>query len=825
MLEKRPIVTIAIGYMIGIIIGLYCKISVVLLYLIIYLIAYFINYLKKILKNSTINSNNNILNPAIPGQTSHNKVNKQKFKQVTFRRYFRYIKIIITKKVLLIIIISSVISNSIVLYQNNKYEKIYSNLDEKEVDIVATVVSNKKEKTYKDTYKIKYKNMYFYLDIKRGSNIKAEENNTQIKYGDKIKILGKYEEPAEASNYGGFNYKEYLKTKKIYGTIEASEITILNDTTNIYTNEVIENIKISILKISNNVFLQIKELIQENFEEKNANILLGVILGYTDEFDEEIRENLTDSNMSHILAVSGMHIAYIVLLIKIILEKPLGKRICRIFTILILIFYMFITGLTPSVVRAVTMVCLATLAKIIYRKSDIWQNLSIAILTLLINNPFAIKSVSALLSFVATIGIVLMQKYIGKSVIKLSFVVSVSIAPILAVYYNQIAVSSLIISIFVGIIIAPIIILGLIFITSYKLIDFIHFEIIKKMLVKLITLLSEIIIKIAEFGSNLPFNKIYVTTPSVVKIILYYLLILSGVFIFKIYHTREKTPFRQRVINLINLAKYRFNQDKKSILSSALIIILVFNLIKITPKNLNIYFIDVNQGDACLIVTPKNNKILIDGGGDERGDFDIGKNIVLPYLLDRGIKSLDYAIISHFDFDHCGTILYLMQELKIENIIIGKQFEVCENYENFEEIAKKKKINVYAVEAGTRLNIEKDLFFDVLWPNSENVITDNVLNNNSLVCKLEYKNFSVLFTGDIEEKAERRLISEYQDTDMLKSTILKVAHHGSKTSSSKEFLELVEPQVALIGVGEKNLYGHPSIDVVNRLDELRHRSL
>lgn len=159
-----------------------------------------------------------------------------------------------------------------------------------------------------------------------------------------------------------------------------------------------------------------------------------------------------------------------------------------------------------------------------------------------------------------------------------------------------------------------------------------------------------------------------------------------------------------------------------------------------------------------------------------------------------------------------------MQEIKVKNIIIGKQFEDYENYEKFKEIVKEKKIKVYVVEAGQRIKVEKGLYFDVLWPSSDKVINENSINNNSLVCKMVYQNFSMLFTGDIEEVAEKAILDKYKDKNVLKSTILKVAHHGSKSSSIEEFLNAVKPKIALIGVGEKNTFGHPNSGVLERLD-------
>ena len=199
---------------------------------------------------------------------------------------------------------------------------------------------------------------------------------------------------------------------------------------------------------------------------------------------------------------------------------------------------------------------------------------------------------------------------------------------------------------------------------------------------------------------------------------------------------------------------------------------------------------------------------------------DIGKNTLLPYLFNRKILEIDYCIISHFDQDHCGGILYILEQIKVKNVIIGKQYEDSTNYNKFKEIVKKQNLNVKIVEAGMRINIEKNLYFDVLWPDSQKMISDNAINNNSLVCKLNYNKFSMLFTGDIEEIAEKEIVSKYENnTSILKSTILKTAHHGSKTSSIEKILDVVKPQYAFIGVGENNTFGHPSNITIENLEK------
>ena len=217
-----------------------------------------------------------------------------------------------------------------------------------------------------------------------------------------------------------------------------------------------------------------------------------------------------------------------------------------------------------------------------------------------------------------------------------------------------------------------------------------------------------------------------------------------------------------------------------------------------------------------MIRTPHQKNILIDGGGSE--NYDVGKNIVLPYLLKHGITKIDVLFISHFDTDHCGGLWYVLQNLKVDYIVLGKQMEINENYVDFQKIVKQKKIKVKMVTAGQQIKLENDLTCHVLWPETKKEIAENTINNQSLVFQLVYRKFTMLLTGDIEKIAEEKLIQKYGKTNALQSNLLKIPHHGSKTSSTDEFLQCVKPQVALIGVG-KNHFGHPSEEVLNRLQE------
>lgn len=578
---------------------------------------------------------------------------------------------------------------------------------------------------------------------------------------------------------------------------------------------------------------------QENLPEEKANLLLGILVGYKDEISDDIQENFKESNISHVLAVSGLHVSYIIMAISKSLEKIQGKRSSKIITIFFIIVYMFITNFSPSVVRASLMGIISIASKLTYNKNDIWTNISISILCILVYNPYLISSSGVLLSYGGTIGIITFQKSISLFLVKIkskskiykynskvrriidyiqdtlvvSFSAQIVIAPIVAKMFNTVSLSFFITNFLISPIIGPIIICGFMFILSSFL--FPKFIIIINKLI--LENLLQFLIEISKLGKILPFNKIYIQTPEIWRIFIYYNVIYIVNIIYKISTKKNITAFQKRLINWKNLIRHLLRKHSQKVLGSILCITIIGISIKIMPNNLKIYFIDVGQGDSTLIVTPQGKNILIDGGGSE--SYDVGKNILVPYLLDRKVTNLDYVIISHFDTDHVGGILTVLEELDVKKVIIGKQYEICDNYKEFLKIIRQKDILVKQVQKGDKINIEKNVQIKVLFP-EEKMIEENSLNNNSLVFKLMHKDFSVLYTGDIEKIAEERIVKLYSKREILKSTILKVAHHGSKTSSTQEFLGLVQPQIALIGVGKNNLYGHPNDDVIERLKNI-----
>lgn len=374
-----------------------------------------------------------------------------------------------------------------------------------------------------------------------------------------------------------------------------------------------------------------------------------------------------------------MHVSYIILLINIIFKKQIGARKTKILIIVFLIFYMFITGFSPSIVRACIMGILFLGSEIFHRKNDIVTSISLSILTILIYNPFLINNVGVQFSYAATIGIILLNKNIKKILksikiknrkwkyrinIKLLKIISkvqdtlsisisaqLAILPVMIYHFNILDTYFLITNLLVSIIITPLLVFSFMIIIFSFL-----FNPIARIFSYMLNVLISILVHISNF-SKIPFSKIYFATPKIYIIIFYYIILFLINIIYNLYHSRKLNNTQMRIRNLIALTKYKFYSKRKKALIIILVLISIVILFKLIPKNLNIHLVDVNQGDCTFIITPRDKTILIDGGGSNSEDFDVGKDTLLPYILDRGYTKIDYIIVSHMDQDHVGRII------------------------------------------------------------------------------------------------------------------------------------------------------------------------
>jgi len=514
---------------------------------------------------------------------------------------FFYRKVLILEIIVLFIVFISWIQK----------ERQYQNFWEKTENFgIAKVVSFKEEKEYQNQYIVLYQKHKFLLKTDKG---------VEFSYGDVIVFTGSFEKAKPARNFELFDYERYLKQNNIYGILIPETIEKISSEKDFWYD--IENFKQSL-----------KQNLFRVFDAKQAGFLSGILLGDKSEIEEETKQNFQDSNLSHILAISGMHVAYVVMgfqwILNFLTPRQKWKNGCM---IVCLIFFAIFTGASPSCLRACIMCSLIFLSKLVYRKSDVYMSLLIALDIILIINCYYITSIGLWLSFLSTLGIVWGSsfskpkrfsqwfQFIAENV-KISFCCYILILPVIWHCYNKIYLTFIFSNLLVSILIGPIMILGYIHLFLGK---FSHwFVFIEKVLL-------DVLFQIAQYFSHFPFSKILVPRIPVYCWFVYYTL-LGSIF----YFSKHKDIFLKW----------------KSICIKIGIGLILLAIIFLIPRRecLAIHFLDVGQGDCTLIVTPKGKTILIDGGNNE--GYDYGEKVVVPYLLKNGFCQVNDMIISHRRF-------------------------------------------------------------------------------------------------------------------------------------------------------------------------------
>lgn len=648
---------ITVSYIIGILLGLYLKINMapfIIKSTIVAIVILSIIFVIILRKNIMI----------ITEKIKSNKCNLKKIKNI-----------------IIISIIPMVVSCIVMQYKESKYAKFQSNISQ-DIKFIGTVIEEEKESEYYNNYIVKinninekenYKNICLLIKIKKNKNTE----NKKLKYGDLIFISGLFEHATTRRNYKGFDYSQYLKTKNIYGICktDVNSLKVLKEDSCFVTNMWIN-------KLRNALKNNLRTLLPSD----TASIAIALFLGDSSLIEDTQKQTFSNASLSHVLAISGMHVTYVIVGCSWILNR-FDKRKSKYVFIVFLIFFAQLAGGSPSVIRAVIMSSIMIASKIFYRKSDVINNISISCFIILIINPYNILNLGFQLSFLGTLGIVLFNKKIEeylddlhfdkyklsnknkkhnksetinkkhnksetinknkkhnknkstnlkklKSLIITSISANILILPILIYNFNIFSVTFL----FSNILISPI--LGIIFLIGYITV-IISVASIKIAIpfAKFLNILIKIFNYVAIFSSNIEITRVLVTTPNIITVVLYYIAIIYFFY------------YRSKVINNIN-----YKMCKRIIVIFSIVVILA-KFIPIYNNNFKIFFIDVGQGDSTLIITKANKTILIDGGGSEIGDYNVGEKVLVPYLLNRKIKNIDYMIFSHFDSDHCGRII------------------------------------------------------------------------------------------------------------------------------------------------------------------------
>lgn len=612
------------------------------------------------------------------------------------------------------------------------------------------------------------------------------DDNSSLSYtcGDHIIVKGELQKPKGRRNPGGFDYSAYLKGLGIHHimSVEGKDVTY------------VDSGKIGSIQ---DVFVHIKQSLVsgiDGFMPYPENTLLkGILFGYTADMPDTISGAYSTNGMSHILAVSGMNVAFIPLVVllglKFLNHKP---RYIELISIAAVWTYAAIADLSPSVLRAAIMITVFLFGQMINKKADTINSLFAAGFIILLLNPLDIYNVGFILSFTATMSLLTIYKPINAFLSSFlpqilaetcaaALAPQIATLPIIAYYFNKIPILSLI--------------------TNIAIIPFNGFAFVFGLLLSFLTLIFPYITSIIAYPlyillrsinifniaiANIPLASINVASPSIITILSYYAAII--VLMLRGHMKRNIAVFAGIAIAFVISFTYIYNAYM--------------------PNDLEIVFLDVGQGDSIFIRTPSHKTILLDAGNRveyERDGFDAGESIVLPYLRKNGFLHLNFMIYSHPDSDHIGGMYYVLDNCRVDATL----YSVYE--QRFIDAALKKGIKATEFKRGDKLKFNDGVVIEALYPEDGVQLSGN---NSSLVLKLLYKDFSILLPGDIEGEAEKTLI-DYAD---ISSSVVKVPHHGSITSSTEAFVDAVKPRIAVISVG-KNNFGHPSSSVIERYEK------
>lgn len=522
---------------------------------------------------------------------------------------------------------------------------------------------------------------------------------------------------------------------------------------------------------------------------QNAALLKSLVLGGSSDIPASIWQDFTLTGLIHVLCISGLHTTLIAMLImsvcKLLLRNEQRAALISIFFVLI---YVLLAGLALPVVRAGIMSSLILAGYLVGRKGHTPSIFTFTLLMMVIYKPNIVLDLSFQLTFLATGALIFitprinefLSSYIDSKPLCLSIAavlsVQIMLLPILVNNFHQLSLISLI----SNLLLVPVIELIISFIVVGSL-----FLFIAPALGKIALVCSSIFLDgVVFFNSalaDLPLSVISIPHLPLRAIFLYYLLLYLALF------------------PLDTLKNIRYYRELLTSIFTLMLVIILF----IQPQRLpasQLHFIDVGQGDAALLVSKNNRAILIDTGG-LGPSFDIASRVVNPYLRYYGIKQIDLMILSHAHYDHAGGSVGISQNFPVNNIIMpATSSEVTEVLER-----NLRHTRFIKAEIG-KLTLDE-------WQLEIIYLPQTIDPNDSLVLKARNQEFSALFTGDIDSKIEQKLLGQLDTT-----TVLKVAHHGSAQASCDDFLQLVQPAVAVISVGKNNRYGHPTIQTLERLN-------
>lgn len=618
--------------------------------------------------------------------------------------------------------------------------------------------------------------------------------------GSDIAVSGTVIRPEGARNPGGFDYRRYLKTCNITAILVADETQV----------EVVGkgNPLLGPVLREKHRFM---DSLEERMGREKAALLSGMLFGETAAIDKEQLDQFRANGTAHILAVSGIHVGIAYAALRFLLRKQ-RKAVIAIFSVCFLFLYAALAGFSPSVVRAAMMILLYIFCDLTHRRYDL---LSAACLTgslMLIINPwqlfhsgFQLSFLAILsLSFLLPLGQKLWENWIGEgrrgwikpmgTVFLPLIAIQIGMLPALTHLFQTVPVAAIPLN-------PPVIALAGLLIPLGLALFLLH--LVGGPVFLFLSLAAEMLLwgmsAINSIPEHLGISSLVVSRPPLSLLVLWYVLlcfICSETF----WNRMRKSDWKSIgmiVAAFFLLAALVFTTEDKRFAESELI------------------FVDVGQGDCLHIKTPSGKNILIDGGGSlER---DVGKEVLLPYLLRNRITSIDLVVVTHLHEDHYGGIRSLSGSLPVSRLGVFK--EAGRSILELSEDTGLPEASIFSLASGSRIVVEEGVVIEILYP-PRGISDIDDENHNSLIVRVSIEGISVLMTGDIGFEGEEALMKIYGrgEDSGLQTDVLKIGHHGSRFSTSEEFLESVAPQLAIIQVG-KNNFGHPHRDVIEKLEK------
>jgi len=642
--------------------------------------------------------------------------------------------------------------------------------------------------------------------------------------GDRLRFLCRLYPPRGFRNPGGFSYARHLAFEGIQtiGFLSGERMWVRTGA----------GLKSLFLLRVEGWRDHIRDFLKTNADPRCAGIFGALVLGEQEGIPEEIKDRFIVTGIAHLLAISGDQFGIVAFLSfslltwilkrsELLLLAVSVKKLAASMTIPCLLLYALIAGGGISVTRALIMVTAFFVSILLNRERNLLHTLVLAAFLILIVSPPSLFDVSFQLSFLAVLSILylvprtlqilrsddilpVVKRSIAQRILKylkLSLLVTavalLGTAPFVALHFNRVSIVGLVTNLFaipwVGFLIVPLSLLA-------SMVSFFCSPL-ASFLIQLNGFITLALLQVLAFFANIPYASLFVPTPTVLEIFLFYLLLLTLI------HLRKKAKIR-----------YLFFA-----VCLALVLDLVFwNFRGLFQKNLVITFIDVGHGDSILIEFPKGKRMLIDGGGLPEDRFDTGKNVIAPLLWKKKIGRIDYLVLTHPDPDHLKGLSFIASHFSIGQFWDSGLPADSGPSRRLDEILSSRKIARFSLNDGAPTQRVGGVQISILNPaavrQSQKVSQNpSFLNNHSLVVKLCFKKIGILLTGDIEQEAEYRIVREGHS---LKADLLKVPHHGSSTSSSLLFLERVKPDYAVFSVGERNLGRLPNPEVLRRYQEL-----